>query len=184
VISISHLFGQLSKPISTRIANMVARATVKLVDDSKKIQILQVGVLKGETRSEIERFQNLGFTSVPEEGAEAVVLFVGGRRDHGYAVAVDDRRYRLKDLEPGEVAMYHKSGSKIVMKANGDIEVTADANVKINGGSTPVAKEGSATTGHMHTLTGTAGPFPLAGTAITTTDSIATAAGSATVKVP
>lgn len=172
------------RPLATRIANLVARAVVTLVDDDERMQLVQLGVLSGETRGDVERVQNYGFTSVPLEGAEAVVLFVGGRRDHGLAVAVDDRRHRLTGLEPGEVAIYNDQGSSVVLKANGDIEVSAAGNVVVNGGSTPVAKEGSATTGHTHTLTGTAGPFPIVGTAILATDSIATGAGSSTVKVP
>jgi phage baseplate assembly protein V len=175
---------RLLAPLRARVANMVSRAVVQLVDDSAKMQLLQLGLLSDETREEIERFQNYGFTSNPKADAEAVVLFVGGRRDHGLAIAVDDRRYRLKNLESGEVAVYNDVGSKIVLHHNGDIEVHAAGNVLINGGTTPVAKEGSSTTGHMHTLTGTAGPFPLAGTAITTTDTVATGAGSGTVKVP
>jgi phage gp45-like len=70
----------LVKPLATRIANMVARALVKNVDDSLKVQILQLGVLADETREGVERIQNYGFTSVPLEGAEAVALFVGGRQ--------------------------------------------------------------------------------------------------------
>jgi hypothetical protein len=53
-----------------------------------------------------------------------------------------------------------------------------------DGGSTPVAKEGSGTTGHVHVLAGTAGPFALAGTAVFITDTIAAGAGSQNVKVP
>jgi hypothetical protein len=56
--------------------------------------------------------------------------------------------------------------------------------IKLNDGGTPVAKEGSITTGHQHTLTGTAGPYPISGIAVTQTDTIATGAGSPTVKVP
>jgi hypothetical protein len=71
------------------------------------------------------------------------------------------------------------------------LTVVAASELHLNGGTvllkdggTPVAKEGSATTGHQHTLAGTAGPYPLSGTAVLTTDSIATGAGSPNVKVP
>jgi hypothetical protein len=70
----------------------------------------------------------------------------------------------------------------------GVTEITINADViKLAGGGTagtPVAKEGSATQGHVHIISGTAGPFPLSATAATATDSIATGAGSASVKVP
>jgi phage baseplate assembly protein V len=171
-------------PLRNRIVNMVARAVVQVVDDSAKMQLLQLGILDGETRDGLERLQEYGFTSVPEDGAEAVVLFPGGSRDHGLVIAVDDRRYRLKGLGAGEVAVYHKDGATITMKSNGSIEITpkAGADIVLNGGSLKVARVTDPTTGHQHTLTGTAGPYPIAGTAITATDTIASSAGAEQVK--
>lgn len=145
---------KLLKPLQTRVANMVARAVVQLVDDGTKLQRLQLVVLDGETRSGLERFQEYGLTSVPMAGAEAVVVFVGGRRDHGLVVGVDDRRYRPTGLAPGEVALYHKDGAQVLLKADGSIEVTAKpgANVVLNGGLQPIARVGD-----------TAGPWPIVG---------------------
>lgn len=114
-------------PLQKRIANMVARAVVRLVNDDDGVQVLQLDLLAGETRDEIERFQNYGFTSRPLDGAEAAVMFVGGRRDHGVVVAVDDRRYRLKGLEGGEVAMYTDEGDSIRLNRGGNINLTASA---------------------------------------------------------
>ena len=91
-------------PLRTRVANLVARAVVQLVNDGTKLQVVQLEVLEGETRDGCERFQEYGFTSVPLAGSEAVVLFVGGRRDHPLVVAVDDRRYRKKNLAAGSTA--------------------------------------------------------------------------------
>lgn len=104
----------LLRPLATRIANMVARAVVQLADDAPRLQLLQLGAGPGETRDGCERFQEYGFTSVPLAGAEAVVIFPNGRRDHGLVVAVDDRRYRLTDLEPGDVALYRAGGLHLV----------------------------------------------------------------------
>ena len=114
---------KLLAPLRTRIANLVARAVVRLVTDSTGLQVVQLEVLDGETREGCERFQSYGFSSVPLDGAEAVVLFVGGRRDHGLVVAVDDRRHRKKDLEAGEVAIYHHGGSYILLRDDGSIEI-------------------------------------------------------------
>lgn len=94
-----------------------------------------------------------------------------------------------------------ESGKKIrfvagstVVELTKDGVVTIDAgsnNVNIKGGnvilkegSAPVAKEGSRTAGHPHSLTGSAGPYPLSGTAVTNTDAIGPGEGSANVKVP
>lgn len=124
---------KLIAPLRQRIMNSIARAVVSGVDDSVKMQLLQIDLLTDETRNDVERFQDYGFTSSPKTGAESVVLFVGGNRDHGLAISVDDRRYRLRNLASGEVAIYDHQGSKIVLKANGDIELTPKTNVVING---------------------------------------------------
>lgn len=142
---------RLLAPLRNRIANMVARAVVQLVDDKPRLQVLQLGVLADETRDGCERVQEYGFTSVPLPGAEAVVLFVGGRRDHGLVVGVDDRRHRLAGLKAGEVAVYNNAGASVVLKADGSIEVTG-AEVILNGGVLPVAR-----------VTDTAGPYPIVG---------------------
>lgn len=142
-------------PLRNRIANMVSRAVVQLVDDSMKMQLLQLSILSDETREKCERVQNYGVSSHPVPGAEAVVLFVGGRRDHGLVVAVDDRRHRIKDLAEGEAALYNGvTGAYILMKADGTIEVQAQAgqSIVLNGGVLNVAR-----------VTDTAGPYPIVG---------------------
>lgn len=111
------------RPVRARVANMIARGVVKLVDDSQKLQLLQLSVGPDEVRDQVERFQQYGLTSLPDAGAEAVVVFVGGARDHGLAVAVDDRRYRVSGLASGEVVIYSKAGQTIWLKADGTIEI-------------------------------------------------------------
>lgn len=142
---------KLLAPLRNRIANLVARAVVQLVSDGGKLQVLQLSILDGETREALERVQEYGFTSHPMPGAEAVALFVGGRRDHGLVVAVDDRRYRPTGLQPGEVAVYHKDGASIILKADGSVEVTAKAgaDIVLNGGTT-----GLALADHTHQVAG------------------------------
>lgn len=134
---------KLLAPLRARIANLVARAVVQLVDDGGKLQLVQLGVLADETRSGLERFQQYGLTSVPLPGAEAVVLFVGGRRDHGLVVAVDDRRYRLVGLEAGEVALYTDEGDRIHLKRGGVIEVVAAAKVVVDAPAVELAQPAS-----------------------------------------
>lgn len=123
---------KLLAPLRTRVANMVSRAVVRLIDDSTKMQLLQLELLPGEVREGVERVQNYGFTSVPLDGAEAAVVFVGGKRDHGLVVAVDDRRYRLTGLQGGEVAMYSDQGDQITIKRNGNIEIKGASKVVVN----------------------------------------------------
>lgn len=164
---------RLLAPLRTRVANMVSRAVVRLVDDSLKVQNLQLNLLDEETRGGVERIQNYGFTSVPLDGAEAVALAVGGKRDHLLVVAVEDRRYRLKGLADGEVAVYDHTGSKVVFKANGDIQIVpSSGNVTVTGtltASVDVVGGGKSLKNHTHIagtslLTGASAGAPVTGT--------------------
>lgn len=60
-----------------------------------------------------------------------MVVAVGGSRDHLVALAVDDRRYRSLDLEPGEVALYNNTGTRVVLRQGGVIEITAATKVRM-----------------------------------------------------
>ncbi len=118
-------------PIRQRLALMMGRALVLLVRDNTQLQSLQVSLLADEVREDVERFQNYGFTAHPHPGAEAVAASVAGNRDHVLIIAVDDRRYRLKGLTAGEVAIYTDEGDKIVLKRGGTVEVTASTKVRL-----------------------------------------------------
>jgi phage baseplate assembly protein V len=133
------LVNRMLAPLRIRVANMIARAVVQLVDDTTKMQLVQLGVLADETRT-AERFQSYGFTSVPLPGAEAVVVFPGGRRDHGLAIAVEDRRYRIRNLQSGEVAVYTDQGDSIVIKRGGTIQVTAATKVIVSAPAVELAQ--------------------------------------------
>lgn len=122
---------RLLGPLKRRIMLMIGRSVVALVDDSLKMQGLQITLLADEVRDGAERFQNYGFTSHPHPGAEAIAACVAGNRDHVVVLAVDDRRYRLKPLEQGEVAIYTDEGDKVVLKRGGTIEVTASTKVHL-----------------------------------------------------
>lgn len=119
------------RPFVQRLQLMIGRAVVLLVNDATKLQGLQVSLLADEVREDVERFQEYGFTSHPHPGAEAVAACVAGSRDHVLVIAVDDRRYRLRNLAQGEVAIYSDEGDKIVLKRGGIIEMTAATQVVI-----------------------------------------------------
>lgn len=127
-----NLFNRLIAPYARRIRLTVSRGIIRLVDDSLGIQQAQVALLADELRDQVERFQQYGLTSVPHEGAEGIFLSVGGSRDHGIVIAVDDRRYRLKGLEKGEVALYDSQGQKLHFKQDGKIDVLALAEVAVS----------------------------------------------------
>jgi len=113
-------------PIRRRLAHLVARAVVTLVNDAAKMQTLQLGLLADEALDGAEHWQPYGFTYKPHAGAEALVLAVGGHRAHSVVIACADRRYRLAGLEDGEVALYSDEGDKVHLKRGRVIEVVTE----------------------------------------------------------
>lgn len=113
------LFARLLAPLARRIRLMASRAVVGLIDDGAGLQLAQVKLLDGEVRDRVARFQQYGVTSVPFPGAEGVYLSLNGSRDQGVLIAIDDRRYRLKALQPGEAALYDDLGQMIHLTRNG-----------------------------------------------------------------
>lgn len=123
-----------------RVRLMVSRGVLTLVDDSTGIQMVQIDLLADETQDDVERFEGYGFTSKPHTGAEAIMLCVGGLRSHGIVIGVEDRRYRLKDLEDGEVGIYDDLGQSIMLRRTG-IEINTDQKVTVNADSVEVNAE-------------------------------------------
>jgi hypothetical protein len=87
------------------------------VDDSKLMQESKGNFMANEARKAIESPQNYGFTSVVrdatkgsdgkiQECAETFVSFMGGNRSFPVFGNMDDRRFRLKELQKGDVAMF------------------------------------------------------------------------------
>lgn len=117
---------RLLAPIQRRAMLMIGRCVLNAVSDGAPVQLVQLSGLADEVRDKVERMAEYGFTSVPLPGAKGVAVFVGGERGHGVVIATGDSRYRLQELEPGEVALYTDEGDKIVLKRGRVIEVTTD----------------------------------------------------------
>lgn len=122
---------RIIRPLHLRAMLMVGRGVVRLADDAPKVQALQVELLRGEVRADVERFQEFGFSSCPLPGAEAVAVCVGGNRDHAIVVGVEDRRYRIRGLKPGQAVMYDSAGTVVLLGADGTVEVRAAKNLTI-----------------------------------------------------
>lgn len=123
-MSIIDTIQQLTAGLRNSVRLMVGRAILTAIKDTGNIQTVQVQMLADEIHDGVERVQEYGFTSAPLPGAEAVLVFVGGNRDHGLVIACDDRRYRLKPLQNGEVALYTDEGDKIHLKRGHVIDIT------------------------------------------------------------
>jgi phage baseplate assembly protein V len=114
----------MSGPIE-RIANRVKQylglARIDSVSDANELQLVKITGLADEEQSNLERIQDYGITSNPPVGSEAVVLYVGGNKDHGVVIKTDSGEFRIQPLESGEVCIYSQHGQKILLDENGDI---------------------------------------------------------------
>lgn len=106
-------------PMARRIGNMLARGVVTAVKEGSKLRSLQVRMMAGEIKDDIEHFEPYGYTSRPLPGAEHVSAFFDGDRSHGVTLMVADRRYRLAGLEAGEVALFDDLGHVVHLTRTG-----------------------------------------------------------------
>lgn len=144
--------------LKNRVMMAFARGVLRSVNDAGGRQVLQAEFLKGELRDGVEYMQHYGFTSHPHAGADVAVAFLAGNREQGIAVAVGDRRYRLKALQTGEVALYDDLGNKVQLlrdmvkiEAVQHLEATAPTTKLIS----DVTIEGSLTVNGNMATTGT-----------------------------
>ncbi|QZI69525.1 phage baseplate assembly protein [Pseudomonas protegens] len=117
------------------LTRLLARGTVVLANSANKLQSLQMRLTAGEVNDDMEHFEPYGFTSNPLAGAEGIATFLGGDRSHAVVLVVADRRYRLKALAAGEVAIYTDEGDKIHFKRGRVIDIdTATLNIRASSG--------------------------------------------------
>lgn len=117
--------------LARRIRLSISLCVVRLADDVRKLQQLQVSLLDDELRDQVNRYQNYGHTSNPLPGAEALAVAVGGNRNHLVVIVVDDPRYRKPELEPGEHALYHWEGDSLHFKNGRVVELIAGTKVRV-----------------------------------------------------
>ncbi|MDH0640613.1 phage baseplate assembly protein V [Pseudomonas sp. GD03860] len=116
------------RDLGSRVMMMFGRGVLRSVNDAGPRQQVQVELLKNELRDGLEHMQNYGFTSHPL-GGDCAVGFLGGNREQGIVLVVDDRRYRIP-LLAGEVAMYDDQGNKIELLRD-MVKVTAVQHVEV-----------------------------------------------------
>lgn len=124
-----------------RLQMMVGRALIAAVNDDATLQTLQIELTADEAQDGVEHFQPYGLAYKPHTGAEAIALAVGGLRSHAVVLTVTDRRYRLKALQDGEVALYDDQGQKLLLGRDGivietpkDISISAQGDFSVEAG--------------------------------------------------
>ena len=109
--------------IQRQLLGLIGRAVVKSISAATKCQTVDVSLIAGEPKAGVEHLEPYGFTARANSGAEAVVLFPDGDRSHAVVVTVSDRRYRLKGLQTGEVAVYDDQGQSVTLTRAGIVQV-------------------------------------------------------------
>jgi len=167
----------------------------------------QQGHLKAEDDSDVtsrrRAYESAGFDK--DDPTSSVTFMEEIAEDGSYTIQVADKATVTIDASNGTVSIeipdkaifsmdgddkaitieQANSGASVRLDKDGNVYVTPGGgkNVHLNdsgGTAQGVCRIGDATSGHMHSLGGTAGPFGLSGTAVTTTDTMS--GGSSFVK--
>ncbi|EFB9907520.1 phage baseplate assembly protein V [Escherichia coli] len=155
-----------------QLLGLIGRAVVKSISAATKCQTVDVSLIAGEPKAGVEHLEPYGFTARANSGAEAVVFFPDGDRSHAVVVTVSDRRYRLKGLQTGEVAVYDDQGQSVTLTREGivvdgagktitfrnapkarfemDLEVTGQVKDLCDSGGTTMSAMRLAYNGHRH----------------------------------
>lgn len=134
-------------PVVRKLRLSISRAVLKLVQDGAGIQSVQVSLLDGEvTDSDVEHMQPGGLTHVALPGAEGVYLAVGAVREDGVVIGLANRDKRPKGMQAGETAVYSAGTqqSRILLKADGSVEILAATSVLIGDGAAEAFVKGNA----------------------------------------
>lgn len=121
---------------------LIRQGRLAILNDGADTQTAQIELFSDEVVEGVERVQNYGFTSYPEDGG-VYIINVGGKGNQPVIVAVNDDKARLR-IKPGEVAIYHAEGHHIVLKAGGVIEASCTTLIA-NAKSSATIKTASAT---------------------------------------
>lgn len=120
-----HIISQRINQALARI-RQAFRILIGATDSAAAVQRTQAQGIGNENLRGIELFQQYGFTSHPLPGTMGIVLPLGGVSSHSIVIATEHGAYRLKSLQPGEVALYTDEGAKIVLKRGKLIEVDCE----------------------------------------------------------
>lgn len=121
----------VQRPVLRRLRALASRALIARVDDSAKLQAVQVTVLAGERLDDVQRIQNFGHSAVPPAGSTCLLISIAGSRTHCVVIG-GEHSSRPRDLAPGESQLYNDQGDYIWLKTSGEIVVKARSIVTVD----------------------------------------------------
>lgn len=123
----------LIAPLRRKLSLVASRCVAAIVRDTTQTQNVQAENLGDEAFDQLEHMQPGGLTHVPLAGAEGVRITMAGVYDDSVVVALSNRDARPTGLGAGETALYNAGAtqSTVVLRANGDVEVTLAAGARL-----------------------------------------------------
>ncbi|MFM0270093.1 phage baseplate assembly protein V [Paraburkholderia aspalathi] len=113
--------------LARRVLLLVGRGRVSApVNDAGPVQVLQAQINELETIDNLKRIAEFGFTSVPPQGSDVAIVFVGGDRGGGLVIGTNHQASRPTGLKPGETMIFTQDGKQIYLTAAGGIKVAAN----------------------------------------------------------
>jgi phage baseplate assembly protein V len=127
-----------------RMATMPVKITA--TDDSGPIHRAQVRGFPNETIDNMPVLQIYGLASHAMPGSDAMATFCSGDRSNGVIVATGNQQYRLRNLKPGEIALYDNNGTVVKLAGGGNVEITCTGTVTISAPTIAIAASGGGKT--------------------------------------
>jgi phage baseplate assembly protein V len=104
--------------------NLLRRARLRGLTEGNQVQVARAEALDDDAKDDAERWQDYGFAGNPVDG-QGLVINAGG---HTVVIRMD-RLAERPHLDAFEVAVWHKEGHFVKLKAGGVIEVVAPTKV-------------------------------------------------------
>lgn len=159
--------------------NLLRRARIRGVKEGK-VQTARAEALENDAKDNAERWQDYGFAGQPGDG-QGLTINAGG---HTVVIRLD-RIAERPQLDLYEVAVWHKEGHFVKLKAGKLVEVSCDSlivtaavQVRI---TSPVVQVDAGTHVQLNTPTVDASAAVTAGTNITAAGDVADAGGTKTM---
>ena len=117
--------------------NLIGIGHATQIDDSQEIQRVQItehaqgNGFSDRIIDKVRRVTEFGFSSNPPLEAEVLVLRRDGDRSQSMIIATSHRPSRIKNLQPGDVAVYDVRGAFIKLTASGIVIDGAGLNLTI-----------------------------------------------------
>jgi phage gp45-like len=155
-----------------RVKMMFSLGRVQLTDDTGPVQLHQVDMGP--------HLKHFGFASNPPVGSDVFVGFLRGDRSSGVVLGSNHQPSRLKNLQPGDAALYDERGAYVWLGPNGPVINGAGLDLTVQNVSAVnvTAPAGASITGsvdvtdNLSVASGMTGVFTVSGQIVTVKDGV------------